>query len=205
MTLDEIEEKIRTLCGSAPTQDGHVRGDVEAACNIAMALVAHVRALENVTRMTDDRAFERITALEAKVAALSAADDVGRAAARRLPGAVPALAAHAAAAGRWGVSARSFEDEVRVDYLSGDARHGIGLMLAALAESERITWGTADKWNNGRNSGLPADFCAWLIELMKKTDDNAEWFPRGKWATIQRLETLLAEVLPYVTAGKDGG
>ena len=30
MTLDEIEEKIRTLCGSAPTQDGHVRGDVEA-------------------------------------------------------------------------------------------------------------------------------------------------------------------------------
>lgn len=70
MTLDEIEEKIRTLCGSAPTQDGHVRGDVEAACNIAMALVAHVRALENVTRMTDDRAFERITALEAKVAAL---------------------------------------------------------------------------------------------------------------------------------------
>lgn len=73
MTLDEIEEKIRTLCGSAPTQDGHVRGDVEAVCNIALALVAHVRALENVTRMTDDRAFERITALEAKVAALDEA------------------------------------------------------------------------------------------------------------------------------------
>lgn len=68
MKLDEIEAQIRTLCGAAPTQDGYVRGDVEAACNIALALVAHVRALENVTRMTDDRAFERIEALEAKAA-----------------------------------------------------------------------------------------------------------------------------------------
>lgn len=32
---------------------------------------------------------------------------------------------------------------------------------------------------------------AWLIALLKAEPDNEEFFPKGKWATIQRLEQLL--------------
>ena len=29
---------------------------------------------------------------------------------------------------------------------------------------------------------------AWLVLLLKKCEDRPEWFPRGKWATIQHIE-----------------
>lgn len=79
MKLDEIEAQVRTLCGAAPTQDGYVRGDVEAAGNIALALVAHVRALDSIVRLGNqtgscraaEAALARITALEERVEELS--------------------------------------------------------------------------------------------------------------------------------------
>lgn len=34
---------------------------------------------------------------------------------------------------------------------------------------------------------------AWLYFLLREAEDREEWFPLGKWATIQRLEGLLTE------------
>jgi hypothetical protein len=34
---------------------------------------------------------------------------------------------------------------------------------------------------------------AWLFFLLREAKDREEWFPLGKWATIQRLEKLLSE------------
>ncbi len=34
---------------------------------------------------------------------------------------------------------------------------------------------------------------AWLLQVMKQTPDFEDYFPKGKWATVQRLEDLLEE------------
>ena len=36
---------------------------------------------------------------------------------------------------------------------------------------------------------------AWLVLLLKKCADRADWFPRGKWATIQHIERQLDEAV----------
>ena len=32
---------------------------------------------------------------------------------------------------------------------------------------------------------------AWAILILKKLDDNEDWFPHGKWAIIQNIEAQL--------------
>lgn len=77
-TLDEVEKMVRAYREEHVRRlDGYTRNDVAVACDVALALVAHVRALRvegDVQRHTDRL---RITALEeeagrvhAKVAAL---------------------------------------------------------------------------------------------------------------------------------------
>ena len=39
------------------------------------------------------------------------------------------------------------------------------------------------------------EFCG-LYWRLRHQPDNADLFPRGKWATLQRMETLIAEALP---------
>lgn len=39
---------------------------------------------------------------------------------------------------------------------------------------------------------LPTEW-AWVLLQLKVADDCPEWFPRGKWATIQVIETFLTE------------
>lgn len=36
---------------------------------------------------------------------------------------------------------------------------------------------------------------AWLVLLLKKCEDRPEWFPRGKWATIQSIERQLDDAV----------
>jgi hypothetical protein len=36
-----------------------------------------------------------------------------------------------------------------------------------------------------------AERMAWLVLLLKSREDLPEWFPRGKWATIQHIESQL--------------
>lgn len=38
-----------------------------------------------------------------------------------------------------------------------------------------------------------AQSCAWLYFLLRQAPDYAEWFPRGKWATLQVLEASIDE------------
>lgn len=101
-TLDEIEAMARAHAATATLPGGYVQMDVERVSVALLGLVAHVRALDKRVSGAEgyrdevdafvlcDRA--RITALEAKAAALSAADDVGRAAARAESATSPRMA-----------------------------------------------------------------------------------------------------------------
>jgi len=47
-----------------------------------------------------------------------------------------------------------------------------------------------------------AERMAWLVLLLKKCEDRAEWFPKGKWATIQHIESQVdAAVDNWYTLG----
>lgn len=50
--------------------------------------------------------------------------------------------------------------------------------------------GVEPSWLNNLKS--PDDW-AWLYFLLKASEDRVEWFPRGKWATLQHLESILLE------------
>ena len=36
---------------------------------------------------------------------------------------------------------------------------------------------------------------AWLIELLKGEPDTEDLFPKGQWATVQRMQELLADAV----------
>lgn len=40
-----------------------------------------------------------------------------------------------------------------------------------------------------------AERMAWLVLLLKSREDLPEWFPRGKWATIQHIEKQLDDAV----------
>lgn len=39
---------------------------------------------------------------------------------------------------------------------------------------------------------MEPQWVAWLIEILKQSPDTPELFPHSKWATIQRLQNLIA-------------
>ena len=39
---------------------------------------------------------------------------------------------------------------------------------------------------------IEPQWAAWLIEILKQCDDNEALFPRGKWATIQVIQGIVA-------------
>lgn len=41
-------------------------------------------------------------------------------------------------------------------------------------------------------SSLPGEW-AWVVFQLKVAEDRPEWFPKGRWATIQRIEAFLLE------------
>ncbi len=47
---------------------------------------------------------------------------------------------------------------------------------------DRLYIGTPENW-------------AWLFFQLRAADDRPEWFPSGKWATLQRLESLLDDCM----------
>ena len=54
---------------------------------------------------------------------------------------------------------------------------------------------------DGMSKALDQDFnrvefpdrMAWIVWLLKLIEDTDEYFPRGKWATIQSIESQLSE------------
>lgn len=67
-----------------------------------------------------------------------------------------------------------------LDRLSIEAQRGI----EKFCEEKEL----GELFSAARYDGQP---CAWLYFLLRATPDTAEWFPRGKWATLQRLEPIL--------------
>ena len=41
--------------------------------------------------------------------------------------------------------------------------------------------------------GSSPEHWAWLWFQLRVSEDNPEWFPKGKWATLQHIQTLLEE------------
>jgi hypothetical protein len=71
---------------------------------------------------------------------------------------------------------------VRIDYFSIEAQEG----LRRWAENVLLDELALD--------GIATEHWAWILFLLKETVDDPDWFPKGKWATLQHLETkLLAE------------
>ena len=48
-----------------------------------------------------------------------------------------------------------------------------------------------EEWLGDRGY-IDGTWFAWLVALLKEETDTPELFPKGKWATIQRMEVLLA-------------
>ena len=51
-----------------------------------------------------------------------------------------------------------------------------------------------NEWLEDR-SWVSTEHFAWLIALLKEETDTPEVFPKGKWATLQRMEHLLSEAM----------
>ena len=75
-------------------------------------------------------------------------------------------------------------------------------------DSVEISGRTAD----GLGRALDQDFCriespermAWIVWLLRRLEDRPEWFPRGKWATVQEIERQLGLIADYIAEGKGG-
>jgi hypothetical protein len=68
--------------------------------------------------------------------------------------------------------------------------------LSATAADGLIEWA---KYQHGDElffdgiGSLPAEW-AWVVFQLKVAEDRPEWFPKGKSATIQRIEQALLDV-----------
>uniref|UniRef100_A0A6M3KD76 Uncharacterized protein n=1 Tax=viral metagenome TaxID=1070528 RepID=A0A6M3KD76_9ZZZZ len=64
-----------------------------------------------------------------------------------------------------------YDDQINLSRLAAD---GISLAL-----------------NQDFNKVETPERMAWVCILLRKVPDKEEWFPRGKWATIQEIERQL--------------
>ena len=79
-----------------------------------------------------------------------------------------------------------------------------------MEDSIELSYAAAD----GLSLALDQDFyrfeslerMAWIVLVLRKLEDKDEWFPRGKWATIQsveaQLETAAKEFVEELTQEK---
>lgn len=52
-----------------------------------------------------------------------------------------------------------------------------------------------NNWNDIETDSLVApEWAALMVFRLRATPDDAETFPKGKWATIQRIEELVTEL-----------
>ena len=82
--------------------------------------------------------------------------------------------------------------DMKIEMLSREAQNGLRL------------WAN-DAHGNGllfdANASAP-EFWSWICYQLQASQDRSEWFPRGKWATIQAIQSrLLEEALNSLPAG----
>lgn len=80
-------------------------------------------------------------------------------------------------------------DSVAIHKLSHETQRAIS---DALFESG---WDVGTSWID-----LPT--CAAIYFLLKRSPDNPDLFPKGKWATLQRMEQLIDEAIRSTTSGE---
>ena len=79
-------------------------------------------------------------------------------------------------------------DSVAINQLSHETRRAI---TDALFE---------DGWDVG-NSWIDFDTCCGILQRLKHATDTETLFPKGKWATIQRLEQLIDAAIKPASEG----
>jgi hypothetical protein len=72
---------------------------------------------------------------------------------------------------------------MKIDHLSAAAQEGLRQWAKYQHGDDMLFDGI------GGNS----EAWAWLCIQLKAASDRREWFPKGKWATIQYVETILLE------------
>jgi hypothetical protein len=78
-------------------------------------------------------------------------------------------------------------DAVAIHQLSAETQHAISEAL------EESGWDVGKSWID-----LPT--CAAIFFLLKYSPDDPELFPKGKWATLQRLEVLIENAIVNTNA-----
>ena len=76
-----------------------------------------------------------------------------------------------------------------------------------MIDSIQLSHATADgislALNQDFNTFEPLERMAWIVLILKKLEDKEEWFPRGKWATIQSIwEQLEKAAKEFVEVNK---
>jgi hypothetical protein len=70
---------------------------------------------------------------------------------------------------------------MKLDYLSAEAQDGLRRWSKYLWEDEMAI----------EDYGMAPAAWAWVCFLLRESEDRPEWFPKGKFATIQVIEAAL--------------
>ena len=70
---------------------------------------------------------------------------------------------------------------MKLEYLSTLAQHGLRAWAIAVHNDELLFDGIASN---------PREW-AWQWFQLREAEDRLEWFPKGKWATLQVIESYL--------------
>lgn len=72
---------------------------------------------------------------------------------------------------------------MKLEYLSIEAQDGLRRLGKEWEQNELLF------------DGLPSGSAewAWWWFRLREMEDRLEWFPKGKWATLQRIEQILAD------------
>ena len=70
---------------------------------------------------------------------------------------------------------------MKLELLSTETQHGL---------RDWASYQHADEMLFDDIGGVPTSW-AWLLLQLKVAEDRPEWFPHGKWATLQYIEKLL--------------
>lgn len=72
-------------------------------------------------------------------------------------------------------------------------------VIEGLAEMTRVL--LADNYDEVIQTYVDVPTSLFVVEIAKRAEDNSDWFPRGKWATIQHIEGKIdAEISKALTA-----
>ena len=74
-------------------------------------------------------------------------------------------------------------------------------MFSEPAQAGLRVWAEQNNLLFPDHAGAP-EFWAWMYFELRESEDRPEWFPRGKWATLQFLEAKLSEAARTVVLSR---